>query len=86
MTRQAKRHTRMLKVVCPIIIFGHWIDFFLMITPGTMKDDGGFGLLEIGTILIFTSGFLYVVLSSLAKQPLIAKNHPMLEESLHHHI
>ncbi len=86
MTRQAKRHTRMLKVVCPIIIFGHWIDFYLMITPGTMKDDGGFGLLEIGTILIFASGFLYVVLSSLAKQPLIAKNHPMLEESLHHHI
>ncbi|MEQ6121888.1 quinol:cytochrome C oxidoreductase [Reichenbachiella sp. MALMAid0571] len=86
MTRQAKRHTRMLKVVCPIIIFGHWIDFFLMITPGTMKDNGGFGLLEVGTILIFASGFLFVVLSSLAKQPLVAKNHPMLEESLHHHI
>jgi hypothetical protein len=86
MTRQAKRHTRILKVVCPIIIFGHWIDFFLMVTPGTMKDDGGFGLLELGTIMIFASAFLYVVLHNLAKQPLVAKNHPMLEESLHHHI
>jgi hypothetical protein len=86
MTRQAKRHSRILKVVCPIIIFGHWIDFFLMVTPGTMKDNGGFGLLEIGTILIFGSAFLFVVLSNLAKHPLIAKNHPMLEESLHHHI
>ncbi|MFY0654142.1 MAG: quinol:cytochrome C oxidoreductase [Cyclobacteriaceae bacterium] len=86
MTRQAKRHTRMLKVVCPIIIFGHWIDFFLMVTPGTMKDDGGFGLMEIGMILIYLSAFLFVALSSLAKQPLVAKNHPMLEESLHHHI
>ena len=86
MTRQAKRHTRILKVVCPIIIFGHWIDFFLMVTPGTLKDDGGFGLLEVGTILIFGSAFLFVVLSSLAKHPLVAKNHPMLEESLHHHI
>lgn len=86
MTRQSKRHSRILKVVCPMIIFGHWIDFFLMVTPGTMKDNGGFGLLELGSIMIFLSAFMYVVLSNLAKQPLVAKNHPMLEESLHHHI
>ena len=86
MTRQAKRHSRMLKVVCPMIIFGHWIDFYLMVTPGTLKDNGGFGLLELGIILIYLSAFLFVVLSNLAKRPLVAKNHPMLEESLHHHI
>lgn len=86
MTRDAKRHTRMLKVVCPIIIFGHWIDFYLMITPGTLKDNGGMGFLEIGLLMVYTAAFLYVVLSNLAKQPLVAKNHPMLEESLHHHV
>ena len=86
MTRQSKRHTRMLKIVCPMIIFGHWIDFFLMVTPGTLKDNGGFGLMELGIILIYLGAFLFVALSSLAKKPLVAKNHPMLEESLHHHI
>lgn len=86
MTRQAKRHTRILKVVCPIVLVGHWIDFYLMITPGTLKDNGGFGLLEIGIAMVYLAAFLYVVLSNLAKQPLVAKNHPMLEESLHHHI
>jgi len=86
MTRQAKRHTRILKVVMPIILVGHWIDFYLMITPGTLKENGGFGLLEIGLAMVYLAAFLYVVLSSLAKQPLVAKNHPMLEESLHHHI
>jgi hypothetical protein len=86
MTRDAKRHMAMLKVVCPIIIVGHWFDFFNMVTPGVMKQDGTIGFLEIGTGLIFMSVFIYVVLNSLTKMPLFGKNHPMLEESLHHHI
>ena len=86
MTRDAKRHSRILKVVCPIIIFGHWIDFYLMVTPGTLKDNGGMGFLEIGLIMVYASAFLFVVLTNLAKHLLVAKNHPMLEESLHHHI
>ncbi|MEL6556551.1 MAG: quinol:cytochrome C oxidoreductase [Bacteroidota bacterium] len=86
MTRDSKRHGRILKVVCPIIIFGHWLDFYLMITPGTLQENGGFGLLEIGLLAIYAGSFLYVVLSNLAKKPLVAKNHPMLQESLNHHI
>jgi hypothetical protein len=86
MTRDAKRHMAMLKVVCPIVIAGHWFDFYNMVTPGVMKHDGGLGLLEIGTALIFLAVYLWVVLNSLAKRPLFGKNDPMLQESLHHHI
>lgn len=86
MTRDSKRHARILKVVCPIVIFGHWLDFYLMITPGTLQDKGGFGLIEIGLLAVYAGSFLFVVLSSLAKKPLVAKNHPMLQESLNHHI
>lgn len=86
MTRDAKRHSRMLKVVCIIVVFGHWMDFYLMMTPGTLGSEGGFGFLEVGLISVFVSAFLYVVLGSLSKAPLYAKNHPMLNESLHHHI
>lgn len=86
MTRDAKRHMTMLKVVCPIVIVGHWFDFFNMVTPGVMKHDGSLGLLEIGTGLIFMAVFIWVVLNSLSKRPLFGKNHPMLVESLHHHI
>ncbi len=50
MTRDAKRHTRILKVVCPAIVFGHWLDFYLMITPGTLQENGGFGLIELGLL------------------------------------
>jgi hypothetical protein len=86
MTRDSKRHMSMLKVVCPIVIVGHWFDFYNMVTPGVMQHDGGVGLLEIGVSLIFLAVFLWVVLNSLAKMPLYGKNHPMLQESLHHHI
>ena len=86
MTRDAKRQLSTLKLVTPIIIVGHWFDFFNMVTPGVMKHNGGIGFMEIGVALIFMAVFLLVVLTSLSKVPLIGKNHPMLEESLHHHI
>lgn len=86
MTRDAKRQTIFLKIVCAVILFGHWLDFYLMITPGVMKDHGAFGLMEVGFILVYGAAFLFVTLTALSKAALIPKNHPMLEESLHHHI
>ncbi len=86
MTRDSKRQLSMLKVVCPIVVVGHWFDFYNMVTPGVMQIEGGFGLLEIGMGCIFFAAFLYVTLTSLSKMPLVGRNHPLLEESLHHHI
>jgi hypothetical protein len=86
MTRDAKRQISTLKLVTPIVIVGHWFDFFNMVTPGVMQQHGGVGLLEVGLALIFLAVYLMVVLGGLAKVPLIGKNHPMLQESLHHHI
>jgi len=86
MTRDAKRQISMLKVVCPLVIVGHWFDFYNMVSPGIMQEQGGVGFLEIGVALIFLSAYLLVVLSAMAKFPLVGKNHPMLAESLNHHI
>ena len=44
------------------------------------------GLLEIGIFLGFLGGFLFFVLSTLAKAPLEPKRDPYFEESLHHHV
>jgi hypothetical protein len=86
MTRDAKRHISMLKVVCPIVVVGHWFDFYNMVTPGVMQHDGGLGFLEIGLALVFAAAFLYVVLNALSKLQLVAKHHPFMGESLNHHI
>lgn len=86
MTRDSKRHSRILKVVTAMIVFGHWIDFYLMVSPGTVGESGGFGFMEVGIIMVNLSAFLYVTFNALSKAPLFAKHHPMLQESLHHHI
>jgi len=86
MTRDSKRHMSMLKVVCPIVVVGHWFDFYNMVTPGIMKHNGGVGFLEIGVTLVFIAVFLYVVLNALSKLQLVAKHDPFMEESLNHHI
>jgi len=86
MTRDAKRQNIFLKVVASGLLVGHWLDFYLMIMPGTVGANGGFGLLEFGTVLIYASVFILVVTTALSLRPLIAKNHPMLEESIHHDI
>jgi hypothetical protein len=57
-----------------------------MITPGVLKENGGFGLLEIGMAMIFGVAFLFVALTGLSKHSLVAKNHPMIKEAEHHHV
>lgn len=86
MTRDSKRHMSMLKVVCVIVVIGHWFDFYNMVTPGVMQHNGGLGFLEIGLTMVFVAAFLYVTLLALSKAPLVAKNHPMMGEALNHHI
>jgi hypothetical protein len=86
MTRDAKRHTILLKIAAIGILIGHWLDFYLMIMPGVTKGTSGFGFLEFGTLTIYVSAFVYVVSSQLEKGGLLTKNHPMLQESLHHDI
>jgi len=86
MMRESKRQVIILKIVSIVIICGHWFDFWLMITPGTLKQHGEFGILEIGSFFLFAGLFAYVVANSLSKAPLIAKNHPYIEESIHHNI
>lgn len=44
------------------------------------------GLLEIGTMLGFLAGFVYVVFHQLSKASLVPKNDPYLAESVHHHV
>lgn len=90
MTRDAKRQATILQVAAWGIILGHWLDFYMMIMPGTLHENGGLDLgtifVELGMTMIYASVFIYAVWYGLSKRPLIAKNHPMLDESIHHHI
>ncbi len=86
MTRESKRQLSFLKVVSGIIILGHWLDFYLMIMPGTLKENSGFGLIEFGTVAMFAGLFVFVLQRSLTKASLIPTKHPMIKESAYHDI
>jgi hypothetical protein len=86
MTRDAKRQTIMLKIVCVAILIGHWLDFYLMIMPGTLRGESGFGLIELGALLVFLGAFLVLFTRKLTSAALIPVHHPFLEESVHHHV
>lgn len=83
MTKESKRTMTIMKVVAFAILMGHYLDFYLMVMPGTVGAHNGFGLVEFGCILIFASAFIYSLANGLTKAPLIAKNHPFLKESTH---
>jgi hypothetical protein len=86
MTRDAKRQTIMLKIVTIVVLIGHWMDFYLMIMPGTLRGESGLGLIELGTLLVFLGTFLVLFTRRLSSASLIPVNHPFLEESVHHHV
>jgi hypothetical protein len=87
MTRDAKRKIKILVIAGTAILIGHWIDVYLMVMPGTIGSSwNGFNLIEFGILAGYAGAFLFVVFTSLAKAPLIAKNHPLLKESYAHHI
>jgi hypothetical protein len=86
MTREAKRQSIFLKIVCVAVLSGHWIDFYLMMSPATLGPNAGFGLMEIGTFLFYLGLFALIIGTYLSKNLLIPRNHPMIEESIHHTI
>ncbi len=85
MDADAKKKKGLVMTVGVIIFVFHWFDVYTMVIPGTMKQYGQFGFVEIGMFLFFLGGFVTLVLSALSKRPLVVKNHPYLEESKHIH-
>lgn len=84
MSRDAKRTWKLLIVICSIAFVTHWVDVYMLVMPGTVMNNYSIGILEIGMFLLFLGIFLFALLRQLTKAPLVKKNHPMLDESIHH--
>lgn len=86
MSRDAKRNVIFFTPVALIIFLGHWFDVFCLIMPGTVGSHWHYGFMEMGMFLGFLGLFVFVVMNRLSKAPVVVKNHPYLDESLHHHV
>ncbi|HUC80974.1 MAG TPA: hypothetical protein VMR70_08665 [Flavisolibacter sp.] len=98
MKRVSKRNYGTITMMAALIIFGHWLDFYQMVMPTSAQHmvttSDGKQVLEtyvpnilpdLGIGLGFVGLIMFVTARSLAKHPLIAKNHPFLKESIIHH-
>jgi len=91
MKRASKRNYGTITMMAILIIFGHWLDFYQMVMPSVMMDPDTKQtqvpnmLPDLGIALGFVGLIMFVSARTLAKYPLVAKNHPFLKESIVHH-
>jgi hypothetical protein len=82
----SKRNYTTVVFVGIIIIFGHWLDFYQMVHASLFPEHVTLNLFDFGVALGFVGLIMYSTGRSLAKYPLIAKNHPFVKESIIHHV
>lgn len=85
MTRGSKRNYGTITMMSVLILFGHWLDYYQMVMPAAAPDHMPFILLDMGVGAGFVGLIMFVTAKSLAKHPLLARNHPFLKESIIHH-
>ncbi len=81
MSRDAKRNFGFLATIGVVLILGHWLNIYIMVSPGTVGLEWHIGFTEIGLFLGYIGLFILVVFKRLAKAPLRIANHPMNKES-----
>ncbi|WP_294247978.1 quinol:cytochrome C oxidoreductase [uncultured Chryseobacterium sp.] len=79
-----KRNYKVVTTMAVVVIFGHIVDYFNMVMPGTVgpywKTPEVF-ILILGAILFVVGLFMFTVLSALSKLKLIPTGNPYLHES-----
>lgn len=84
MSRDAKRDSGILMFVGIIILLGHWLDVYIMVSAGSLGVNAQLGILELGMLLFMAGAFIMILLKNLTKAPLLPVHHPFLDESIHH--
>jgi hypothetical protein len=85
MRKGSKRSWTMVTFMAVLIIFGHWIDFYQMVMPGTLKGHGELMPFEFGIAALFIGIIMWGVGRYISAHSLVPKNHPFLKESMIHH-
>lgn len=84
MSRPSKRNYFTMSFMAMILIFGHWLDFYIMTMPGPLVQHWHLSWYELGIFAGFTGVLILSVATTLSKASLIPSNHPLLKEALIH--
>ena len=67
-----------------VVIFGHILDYFNMVMPGTVGpywQSGDLLLLFLGSLLFVIGLFVFVINTALTKLKIISEGNPFIHES-----
>jgi len=84
MSRPSKRNYFTVTFIAMVIIFGHWLDFYQMIMPGTLGAHWHIDWYEIGILAGFIGVMMISVATTLSKASLVPSNNPFLKETVLH--
>ena len=68
-----------------VILIGHYIDIFQLISPATVGDSWSIGIPELASIAFFLGLFIFVIFNAMSKVSLHAKGNPFMKESEIYH-
>ena len=85
MKKGTKRNWTLVTFTAVLIIFGHWIDLFQMVMPGTVGEHWALMPFEFGIAALFIGIIMWGAGRYLSSHSLLVKNHPFLKESMIHH-
>jgi hypothetical protein len=88
MSRNSKRNKFILSRVCVLLLVGHWLDIYLMVSPKVFEIHGleaTVGLVEIFTACGYAGLFCLVVGNYLSKHKIKSEADPFYKEGLHLH-
>jgi hypothetical protein len=83
-SRNAKRHRRIIGAVAAVVLLGRWLDLYLMIMPPVLGERLQIGLLEIGLFAGGVGLFGLALTRALGEAPIVPVGDPHLVASLHY--
>lgn len=86
MKKATKRNFTIVTFMAIVVIFGHWIDFYQMVMPGTVYQNPHLSWFEVGIALGFVGLIMWGVSRFAEKTPMTAVNNPFLKESIIHKV
>lgn len=84
MSRPSKRNYFTVSFMALMIIFGHWLDFYIITMPGPLGEHWSLGWYELGILAGFSGVMIVTVGKTLTKSSLVPNNHPLLKEAILH--
>lgn len=84
MSRPSKRNYFTVCFMAMIIIFGHWLDFYIMTMPGPLGANWSLSWYELGIFAGFIGILMFTVSRTLASASLVPQNNVLLKEAVLH--